>query len=265
MCLVAEIFVTPAQGDRDGAQWPVRPVRNPEAVHVWCQETDALDRHAVERAEAGLSVEERTRCDRFRFARDRRDYVVAHDLLRRSLGAFERRGPGPSFSLSHTRGFVACAIASGMPVGVDAERVDRSIAVDDLAEHCFGPPEVAALRRCPEPARAVLFVELWTLKEAFLKALGPGLTLDLDGASFELGDNGSIEFTPPHGIDERMWHFGVFAPSDSTRVAVAVCSGLHAQPRFVAGLSIPPAGGAPRRSEPLAYQPLAQIRGNSHA
>jgi 4'-phosphopantetheinyl transferase len=208
-------------------------VLSPDAVHIWCRETGRLDQTAVDQAEASLSVEERARCARFRFPRDRRDYAIAHDLLRRSLDGFERNTVPPSFSLSHARGIVACAIAADMPIGVDAERIDRSMAVDELAERHFTRSEMAALQRSPDSARSTLFVELWTLKEAFVKAIGLGLTLAPNMMSFELDERGSVRFTPPPGIDGQSWHFALFAPSESTRVAVAVCCGVRNGPRFI--------------------------------
>jgi phosphopantetheinyl transferase len=204
-----------------------------DAVHVWWEPTDGLDPQAVERAAVALADEERACAARFRFAADRRDYVIAHDLLRRSLAACEASPVAPSFSLSHARGLVACAIAGGVPVGVDAERIDAPIAIDTFAQRFFSHHEVAALRRCPEPERPARLVELWTLKEAFAKAMGLGLTLDLDAASFDVGSGGAIAFTPPPGVDARTWRFAVFTPSATARVAVAVCPGLAAAPRFV--------------------------------
>ena len=215
------------------SNYRAEPVPSPGAVHIWCRETGTLDQNVIDQAETGLSAEERVRCDRFRFPHDRRDYIMAHDLLRRSLDGFEGHPVPPSSSLSHARGVVACAIAAGIPIGVDVERIDRSMVVDGLAERHFTPAEAAALQRCPGPTRATRFVELWTLKEAFLKAIGLGLTLAPNSMSFELGERGSIRFTPPPGIDGESWHFGLFEPFEVTRVAVAVSCRLRGGPRFV--------------------------------
>jgi 4'-phosphopantetheinyl transferase len=207
---------------------------SPNVAYIWCQDTQTLDPVAVRRAEAGLSAEERARCDRFRLPRDRRDYAIAHELLRRSLDSVERHDGPLSSSLSHTRGFVACAIAPGLPIGVDAERIDPSMAIDELADRHLTPIERAALRRCPHHDRSRLFVELWTLREAFVKATGRGLAEELQNVAFEIDPAGSIGFTPPAAVAGSTWHFGLFAPSDSTRLAVAVCSGVTAAPHLIA-------------------------------
>lgn len=113
------------------------------------------------------------------------------------------------------------------------ERVEPSIPIDELTDNCFTSGEVAALRRCPDHARPALFVELWTLKEAFLKATGLGLTGALNTVPFEVDAHGSIRFAPPPGVDAHGWHFNLLAPSDCTRVAVAVRSDLDEPPRFM--------------------------------
>jgi len=233
----------------------VAPVLDPDTVYLWYRDTERLDLAAVEQAEAMLSEEERARSSRFRSWHDRRDFVIAHDLLRRSLSkcygvspeawAFAAGALGQpivraptchaSFSISHTRGLVACAIASEMTVGVDIERVDPTFPIDEVAERHFTSQEVAALRRLSGDARAVLFCEFWTLKEAFGKALGVGLALRPDDASFERDEAGTFRLCSPATNGPRTtdygprtpWHFGVFAPHDRARVAVAVRGAVH--------------------------------------
>jgi 4'-phosphopantetheinyl transferase len=207
-----------------------------------------------------LSSEERAICNRFYFAEDGHDYANAHDLLRTALSQvapvepsqwrFERIGHGkpvilpsgadgrnggdpPSFNLSHTRGLVACAIAQRIVVGVDIERTDRVQDVLELAERFFSPLEIATIRDRPDDAaRALAFVELWTLKEAFIKAIGVGLSQPLSSMTFVLSGCDLIEFTAPAGFDPRIWHFALFEPIPRVRLAVAACH--PAPPRFVA-------------------------------
>src|SRR5262249_33258429 len=155
--------------------------------------TDSGDTGAAESAVRYLSSDERARRNRFRFERDRRDFAMAHDLLRRTLSRYadvrpedwrftaDRHGK-PSidtadaalrslaFSLSHTSGCVACAVSKNHLVGVDVERTDRRVSTRELAWQCFSPDEANWLRQFADSQPG--FSELWTLKEAFLKALG---------------------------------------------------------------------------------------------
>lgn len=187
-----------------------------------------------------LSLEECARRDRFRVPEDRRDYAHAHDLLRRSLSVYAPTPPvewrfdagaygkpaladgGLSFNLSHTRGLVACVIARSLPVGVDVERTTRDVELDLLAARFFSAPETASLSICRTDARTRFF-DLWTLKEAFIKATGKGLSQPLRSFSFDLDvDDRSIHFAAPDGFDAAEWQFALYAPLPDARLAVAV-------------------------------------------
>ncbi|MES2945307.1 MAG: 4'-phosphopantetheinyl transferase superfamily protein [Pseudomonadota bacterium] len=92
------------------------------------------------------------------------------------------------FNLSHTHGMVAVAIAIGLDVGIDVERIERRVADDmAIAEAYFSPSEQAQLHAITDPAqRRLAFIDLWTAKEAFIKALGRGLSMPLDSFSVDL-------------------------------------------------------------------------------
>jgi 4'-phosphopantetheinyl transferase len=115
-----------------------------------------------------LDPTELTAADRFRFDEDRATYIAAHWLLRHALTSVGGLPPkewrfvagpngkprldralGPAdlaFNLSHTRGFVACAVGFGSMIGIDVEACSRTPADLDIAERFFGASEVAILR-----------------------------------------------------------------------------------------------------------------------
>jgi 4'-phosphopantetheinyl transferase len=213
-------------------------------IHGWCRETN------VEHADLTvLSSWERARCDRFHFERDRRDYANAHDLLRRTLSRYDTtspeswqfesaRGAKPclspgspgseacvplDFNLSHTHGLVACVVGRGATVGIDVERIDRLFDAMGLATRFFSPSEVADLHECEgDAARARRFIELWTLKESFIKAIGKGLSQPLDSFSFDLREPGAIGFAPPPEFAARRWHFAQYDVGPNALLAIAV-------------------------------------------
>jgi 4'-phosphopantetheinyl transferase len=216
-----------------------------------------MDEAEIHEALALLSQEERARHDRFVHARDRRDFAAAHALLRRVLSTYddtspaawafeatpagkpriarrEAGGPGLTFSLSHTRGFVACAVARGMDVGVDVESIDRGADGREIARRYFSAAEAARLDACPDAERAARFVELWTLKEAYVKAIGEGLSVPLDGFSFAFDEAGHITLEKP--VRERgvYFTFALMTPSPRTRLAVAIRSESAAPIRVMA-------------------------------
>jgi 4'-phosphopantetheinyl transferase len=120
-----------------------------------------------------------------------------------------------SFNLSHTHGFVACAVTLGTEVGIDVENVDRNLRVQEIAERYFAPDELSDLAACPPDARAKRFFDFWTLKEAYLKAIGVGLShppnaiWDERWSTFRGAARpglGLRSYAPPHIADRRFPH-----------------------------------------------------------
>lgn len=215
-------------------------------AHVWYCATEVLPEHTVTDALAVLSEEERERHDRFLFWPTRRDYAIAHALLRTTLSRYHKREPREwrfetlpggkpvlasneeascSFSLSHARGLVACAVSNGPAVGVDVEVVGRNINPTPLAAHYFSQSEAAALSECGDDLRLARFVELWTLKEAYLKAVGTGLASSLSTFSLDLGIPHQVHLALSGSVSpEREWQFAMFKPMPSHELAIAVRS-----------------------------------------
>ena len=212
-------------------------------VHVWFRRTDHLAAGDIVQAESTLSSNERARANRFRFPDDRRDYVVAHDLLRRSLSRYEPTEPaawqfdeGPHgrpfvrrdqdqppifFSLTHTSGLVACAIGREQSIGVDAERTSRALTRLDVGTRILSPIEAQALDRGDESERRLRLFELWTLKEACAKATGLGFLAGFRDLSFVI-EGADIIFISPPSLNDRRWLFTLFAPTSDSRLAVAM-------------------------------------------
>jgi len=152
----------------------------------------------ISRLHSLLTPVEKARADRFYFASDRAAYVAAHGMLRMELGrrlgqapegveiAYDALGkprlvapdaPPLYFSISHTRRCVACAF-SRYSVGVDIEHVDRE--VDLQVSKVLSEQERRHLDSVAPQHRKVAFFEIWTMKEAALKAFGTGLSTPLD-------------------------------------------------------------------------------------
>lgn len=221
----------------------------PGEAHVWYGATDSLTHERVRRLSATLSPDERIKADRFRFPADRRDYIAAHALLRASLSngypmaprdwefIIDARGKpriaNPpdgvrAFSLSHTRGFVAISIATMPAIGVDVECIDRRIGVSEMAQSCCSDAE--ANRVAAATSAAAHFFELWTLKEAYVKAVGTGLSQQLRDISFDIFE-GVID--PSVRAIEPAWRFAVYAPTARVRLAVAANAGSENCSRLV--------------------------------
>lgn len=161
-----------------------------------------------------LSEDERARAARFRFEADRWAFSAAHAGLRALLGSMTGRPPGAlrfaagaygkpvlhdedippkiQFSLSHTSGCVAVAVANHA-VGLDVERRSTLPDLMDVAKTSFGAEAQAALARCAGDGRTALFYRYWTLGEAFIKATGEGVAQDL--TSFAFTEKGAPRLT----------------------------------------------------------------------
>jgi 4'-phosphopantetheinyl transferase len=175
-----------------------------------------------------LDADERECAARFVSAADRELYRAAHVLLRRALsrhapvdpaawrfargtwGRPEIAAPAPCagerlhFNLAHTRGLVCCAVTDEAAVGIDAECERPLNDALDIARRFFSPAEADALAALPAQERMQSFYALWTLKECFVKALGRGLSIELDRFAFRLaaGTPGSIALTREHSLGD---------------------------------------------------------------
>jgi 4'-phosphopantetheinyl transferase len=152
--------------------------------------------HHVAAAESVLAIDERARAERFRFAQDRNVYVLAHALWRMALGVYlgmdaahvplvaktatqpQLPNTGIATSLSHSGHWVAMAICKAQTVGVDIETSPSRLALDDLMKTFCSPTEMVALKPLSASARETALIQLWTRKEALLKAFGVGLIAD---------------------------------------------------------------------------------------
>jgi len=191
-----------------------------------------------------LSADERGRLHRLRFARDQWSYLAAHALVRTTLSAAYdihptswvfRRGrhsrpeivghgnlPLLGFSLSHTDGLAVCAVSRHRDIGVDAEAVDHLVTGDQLDRY-FSPDEARDLEGRRGKDWRERFFRYWTLKEAYVKARGVGLSLPLDRFSFELhGDDVAIIFAARADDKPLWWQFHLSSPTARHVVALAM-------------------------------------------
>ncbi len=198
-------------------------------VLVWTMRVDGLDEAAAAPWHDLLDDAERRRAARFVFARNRIEFIAAHALLRAALASAFGARPGAwdfvagahgkpaawvgsaqaplSFNLSHTTGMIGLAVVAGSDsqLGFDLENLGRTIDLK-VADRYFTPQEVAWLAALPEAERPRGFLRLWTLKEAFIKATGKGLTQDLASFWF-VPSPPRIHFTPKLREDGADWRF----------------------------------------------------------
>jgi 4'-phosphopantetheinyl transferase len=199
-------------------------------LHVWTVCLDCIDEARANEWRGILDAEENAQADRYAFASDRIQYLVAHALLRRALTRLcpavaatdwrfhdgVNRKPDAwinglrapvSFNLSHTNGMVGVAAiaAPAVAIGFDLEALNRRVTLA-IADRYFRNEEIAWLYSLPESRWTDGFLQLWTLKEAFIKATGEGLARDLASFWFEM-DLPRIRFTGNRREAGAEWHF----------------------------------------------------------
>ena len=107
------------------------------------------------------------------------------------------------FNWSHSVDKAIIAVAHGVTPGIDIERIRPRPRALELAERFFHRDETAALRAVSEEQRERVFLELWTCKEAVLKALGRGLAFGLDRLRFTLAPTANLLWLD--GDDAALW------------------------------------------------------------
>ncbi|MFZ4238718.1 4'-phosphopantetheinyl transferase family protein [Streptomyces murinus] len=172
----------------------------------------------------------------------RRRYAASRLLLKCAAGAVLRSDPeqlelayGPTgrpylrgydqidISLSHTADVLLVGLTTRGLIGVDAERVDRQMYGSGLGRHVCTPYELITLSMLDERERNPSLVRLWTLKEAYSKAIGQGMNFRF--TEFGFGPDGRpVQVQRPDGTvgtgDE--WGFRSFVIDDAYCVSAAV-------------------------------------------
>lgn len=215
-----------------------------QAVHVW-RAALHVEPSRLQALAQTLSPDERERASGFQYRKDRERFIAARGILRSILGQYLHRAParlqfrygpwgkpalagqrerGLRFNLAHSAGLALYAVAQGREVGIDLEHLRPSLAREQIAERVFSPAEAARLRRLPDPQHLEAFFTYWTLKEAFLKANGRGLTLALDGFEVSPPPHGHVArlTLPGHPREARRWSLLTLSPAPGYLAAVAI-------------------------------------------
>jgi 4'-phosphopantetheinyl transferase len=212
-------------------------------VDIWLAEPRAInDPELLAAYERLLSDGERERQRAFVFDKNRREYLVAHALVRSTLSKYAATRPSewrfsknaygrpaiepPSalrFNLSHHPTMVVCAVSTGAELGVDVEPLQRGDEILEIADATFAPSELADLRTLPDAIARDRAVSLWTLKEAYIKARGLGLALPLGGFAFSFDEPRPprVSFGPTIADQPERWAFRT-RDVNGHRIALAV-------------------------------------------
>ncbi|MBE9183761.1 4'-phosphopantetheinyl transferase superfamily protein [Microcoleus sp. LEGE 07076] len=170
-------------------------------IHVW-RVSLAQTETCLQSLQQTLSTDEQTKAERFYFPKDRNQFIVSRGALRAILSRYLHINPcllrfeynpygKPSltvaqggdtlrFNLSHSHGITLIAMTKNRDVGVDIEGINPNISYLQIAESVFSPYENTLLRSLPKHLQLTAFFTCWTRKEAYIKAVGKGLSIPLN-------------------------------------------------------------------------------------
>lgn len=222
-------------------------------IHVFAMPLD-IGPDALEVCAEFLSPSERERAARFKFDPHRNRFIAGRGWMRWILGRYLGVAPGriefeyssrgkPSlrrdvttdnlhFNLSHSADLAALAVTRLGEIGVDVECIRSVNRVDDLVARFFSARETELFLRLAETEKPAAFFNLWTRKEAWLKATGEGITGPLSEVevSFLAGDPARLMALHGDAEKAREWILLEFAPREDFVGAVAVrANGIRIQ------------------------------------
>ena len=232
-------------------QWPPCSLAPPLAgdeIHVWAT-TLAVAPDILETYAATLSPDEMARANKFKFAKHRNRFIAGRGALRAILGQYLSVGPaglrfaysangkpdfaedfagsGIHFNLAHTADLAMIAITRIGEIGVDVEGVRPVKNVDELVGRFFSPRESELFQKVPDEQKPVAFFNLWTRKEALLKATGEGITrsLSLVEVSFLPGEPARLLAISGDAVKAAQWRLRELSPAAGFTGAIAIYRG----------------------------------------
>jgi 4'-phosphopantetheinyl transferase len=220
----------------------------PEEVHIWSARQESTLPPDVE---ATLSRQERARAERFHFPRHRLAYVFAHAVLRDVLSRYLRcssdairfrenafgkpfldnpdGGRTLEFNIAHASGLVLVAICRGRRIGIDVEEIRPMDDMLTISERYFTSQECDFIFRQQRSDRERAFWSCWTRKEAYVKAVGKGLSIQLNSFDTLIFNPDPVVFleSPPGSTDRVIWQLANLKVQGGYAAAVAVESGVN--------------------------------------
>jgi 4'-phosphopantetheinyl transferase len=190
---------------------------NPNEIHIWSTNL-AISTADIETRFTYLSKTERERAERFHFPIHQQRFIAARGGLRIILGQYLHTSPAEiniledehqkpylanyplHFNLSHSDHMAVYAIASQQVIGVDIEKMNEPYH-PDIPARFFSETENATLNALPAHQQCHAFYQLWSRKEAVLKATGHGLRISL--SSFSVSVNSVNESV---SLENKIWY-----------------------------------------------------------
>lgn len=217
-------------------------------VHLWLTSIANVHERTLDSYINILSATEQEKLNQLQLPKQRCQFLVSTAVLRLVLSKyvpqikpgdweFNRNEHGKpyianqnshcslQFNLSHSKDLIALAIAN-TAIGVDVENISRPIDPLPLAKRYFTVDEYNLIRKLSKNAQRNKFLQIWTLKEAYVKACGKGLAHLLNKINFIIHNDDTITatFSEELNSNSTKWQFKIVQPDEQHLVALAVAS-----------------------------------------
>lgn len=234
-----------------GVSLSAAPSLEKGVAEVWLVELDN-DIESIDRSFELLSEDEKGRANRFVFSKDRTRFIACRGALRRIVGRYLETAPeaigfsarkfgkpyltendrGLRFNVSHSRDIALIALTLNSEVGIDVEYIDRDMDHLGIAPDIFSEHQMANFTSHSRDTRASMFFRRWTRKEAFLKAMGDGLSSseEIQGR-FSAIDDEDASISWFEKSERKSWSIRSFCIRDEFQ-ATLVLEGMENRVRF---------------------------------
>lgn len=224
------------------------PILANNQAHIWLANLD-LSTVEIERLTTFLSPDEIARANKFKFNRDKKKFIAARGILRKLLANYlqitannvefgygERGKPNlaPSmldrylqFNLSHSQDYALYGFTRHCSIGVDLEHLRSLDDAAKIAQRFFSAAESALISSLTGEEQTRVFFQLWTAKEAYLKATGEGLAGLLDEVEISMtpeSPESSVTLISVQGDRQNTanWSMTSFIPATDYVATVAI-------------------------------------------
>ncbi len=221
-----------------------------DEIHLWYVSlTQPIE--MVQKLAATLTEDEQVRAYRFKFDYLQTHFIIARGVLRDILSRYLQleakhvqltysKFGKPSltdheyeFNLSHSHNLAVYAVTVGKRLGIDVEGIRQIANLENIAMRFFAPIEYRTLCNLPEEQKLVSFLNCWTRKEAFIKAVGSGLSYPLDKFSVSLipGEPARLLHIEDEPDTIGAWSWLAFSPTEGY-IAALTMNHLLSQPEL---------------------------------
>lgn len=213
-------------------------------IHIWKCRLD-LSPNEISELKKILSAEEIKRAQRFKFEKHARRFIAAKGQLRIVLGNYLKISPAaiefktgthgkpelvkqlPEFPLyfnsSDSEELALFAICQESSIGVDIEFIQRDIEALAIGARFFSDNEFQLLKNAGIDNHVKIFFKIWTMKEAFIKSIGLGLSFPLKDFDVSFENNTSdLKAIRNTNLNHQDWFMTNFDTEEGYEAAVAV-------------------------------------------